>query len=287
MKRLALALGAVALLALALAAWVWSGLPARGEVAALAERNPGRTRLMLQREEEARSRGRAARELQTSVPLSAVSRHLIHAVLASEDQKFFGHAGVDWTALQDSLQKNVEKRRFARGGSTITQQLAKNLYFGTAKTPLRKLRELVVARWLEEDLTKPRILSLYLNVIEWGDGVYGCEEAARRWYGKPAAALTEREAAGLAAMIPNPRRLNPVANPARHERAARRVLWLMAKAGYLGRDTRALGAEPPAEEVPEEEPEAAVEPTPEPESTPPAATPGPGGAEPAHEPSRP
>jgi monofunctional glycosyltransferase len=257
MKRLALALGAALALALALAAWVWSGLPGRAAVAALAERNPGRTRLMQQREEEARARGRVARVRQTSVPLSAVSRHLIHAVLASEDQKFFGHAGVDWTAIQDSLQKDVGKRRFARGGSTITQQLAKNLYFGSAKTPLRKLRELVVARWLEDDLTKPRILSLYLNVIEWGDGVYGCEEAARRWYGKPAAALTEKEAAGLAAMIPNPRRLNPEASAARHERATRRVLWLMAKAGYLGRDTAALGAEPPPEEVPEEELEGA------------------------------
>jgi monofunctional biosynthetic peptidoglycan transglycosylase len=272
MRRLALALGALTLVALALAAWVGAGLPARAEVSALAERDPGRTRLMLQREEEARTRGRASRARQTPVPLSAVSRHLIHAVLATEDQKFFGHAGVDWTAIQDSLEKNVEKRRFARGGSTITQQLAKNLYFGTAKTPLRKLRELVVARWLEQDLTKPRILSLYLNVIEWGDGVYGCEEAARRWYGKPAAALTETEAAGLAAMIPNPRRLNPAVNAARHERATRRVLWLMAKAGYLGRDTASLGAEPPPEVVPEDE---------EAESPPPEATAPPGEPEPA------
>ena len=88
------------------------------------------------------------------MPLVAVSRHLIHAVLASEDQKFFGHAGVDWEAIQESLEKDVEARRFARGGSTITQQLAKNLFFGTQKTPVRKLRELVVARWLEQDLSK-------------------------------------------------------------------------------------------------------------------------------------
>ena len=264
MRRLALSLAALAAVALALGAWVWSGLPSRAEVRALALRTPGRTRLMQEREEEARSRGRAGHSRQTPVPLAGVSRHLIHAVLASEDQRFFGHEGVDWTALQESLQKDVEKRRFVRGGSTITQQLAKNLYFGTAKTPLRKLRELVVARWLEQDLSKPRILSLYLNVIEWGDGVYGCEEAARRWYGKPAAALSEREAAGLAAMIPNPRRLNPATSPARHERATRRVLWLMAKAGYLGRDTAPLGAEPPPEEVPEEgEPEGA-EPAPDP-----------------------
>ncbi len=276
----------------ALFAWAWAGLPARSEVRALDARNPGKTRLMLQREEEAREKGRSGRGRQSWVPLSAVSRHLIHAVLAAEDQKFFGHAGVDWRAIQDSIEKNVEKGRFARGGSTITQQLAKNLYFGTGKTPIRKLRELVVTQWLEADLGKARILALYLNVIEWGDFVYGCEAAAQRWYGKPAAALTETEAAGLAAMIPNPRRLNPQVNAARHERATRRVLWLMAQAGYLGRDAAPLGAEPPPVIVPEDEeapPEASPDhprsrllhrrrktpapeqtPTPSPEPTPPS-----------------
>jgi monofunctional biosynthetic peptidoglycan transglycosylase len=196
------------------------------------------------------------------VPLSAVSRQLIHAVLAAEDQRFFGHAGVDWEAIQSSIQKDVEKGRLARGGSTITQQLAKNLYFGTGKTLTRKLRELVVARWLEADLTKIRILTLYLNVIEWGDGVYGVEAAARDWYGKPAAALSPSEAAGLVAMIPNPRRINPRVAAARHQRATRRVLWLMAQAGYLGRDVAGLGAEPPPEPVDEEEEPPAAEPEP-------------------------
>jgi monofunctional biosynthetic peptidoglycan transglycosylase len=254
MKRLVLAAAAAALAVVVLGlAWVWSGLPARSQVRALRDTNPGRTRLMLEREQQAQARGRRARSTQAWVPLSAVSRHLIHAVVASEDQAFFGHAGVDWKAIQQSIEKNVEKRRFARGGSTITQQLAKNLYFGTAKTPQRKLRELVVTRWLEADLTKVRILALYLNVIEWGDGVYGCAAAARHWYGKPAAALTEAEAAGLAAMIPNPRRINPSVSPARHERATRRVLWLMAQAGYLGRDAAPLGAEPPPEPIPEDD----------------------------------
>jgi monofunctional glycosyltransferase len=243
---------AVAVL-LALAAWVWLGLPARSEVRGLAQTNPARTRLMEQREAEAKARGRKARVVQSWVPLSRVSRHLIHAVLASEDQNFFGHEGVDWKALEESIERNVEKRRFARGGSTITQQLAKNLYFGTSKTVSRKLRELVVTRWLEADLSKARILALYLNLIEWGDGVYGCEAAARHWYGKPASDLSPAEAAGLAAMIPNPRRLNPQVNPARHERATGRVLWLMGQAGYIGRDVAGLGAEPPAETVTEDE----------------------------------
>jgi len=136
----------------------------------------------------------------------------------------------------------------------------------------------VVAQWLEADLTKPRILALYLNLIEWGEGVYGCEAAARSWYGKPASDLSADEAAGLAAMIPNPRRLNPRASAARHERATRRVLWLMALAGYLGRDAAGLGAEPPPEPVPPEEEDAGdAEAPPAPE----AASPTPLGSPPA------
>jgi len=262
-------LGRLAILALlvlaALAAWVAVGLPSRRDVRALARGNPGKTRLMEQREEEARAKGRRPRTAQTWVPLSAVSRHLIHAVIASEDQTFFGHEGVDWRAIQESIERDVEKRRFARGGSTITQQLAKNLYFGTARNPTRKLREMVVARWLEDDLTKARILAVYLNVIEWGDGIYGCEAAARQWYGKSASALSEMEAAGLAAMIPNPRRINPRVSPERHRRATRRVLWLMARAGYIGRDVAGLGAEPPDEPVGEDaEENADVPPEPSP-----------------------
>lgn len=284
-RRRALALLAAAVAAsAALAGWVWSGLPARAEVRALAKRPPAKTRLMQQREQEARARGRRVpRAAPVFVPLGSVSRHLIHAVLASEDQKFFGHEGVDWKAIQESLEKNVERRRFARGGSTISQQLAKNLFFGTAKTPVRKLRELVVTRWLEEDLTKARILALYLNVIEWGDFVYGCEAAARHWYGKPASELVEAEAAGLAAMIPNPRRLNPRASPERHERATRRVLWLMARAGYIARDVAPLGAEPPPELLPDEdeqpEPPPVLEPSPTPSAPAPTPTPSPPGAQ--------
>jgi monofunctional biosynthetic peptidoglycan transglycosylase len=259
-------------------AWVWVGLPSRSEVRALATASPTRTRLMDQRAEEARAKGRRPRVAQSWVPLSRVSRHLIHAVLASEDQNFFGHEGVDWKAIEESIERNVEKRRFARGGSTITQQLAKNLYFGTRKSLLRKARELVVTQWLEADLRKARILALYLNLIEWGDGVYGCEAAARHWYGKPASDLSAGEAAGLAAMIPNPRRLNPRVNAARHERATRRVLWLMGLAGYIGRDVAGLGAEPPPVPVPPEEEEPPVE---EAGEVPPAVegvAPGPPGA---------
>jgi monofunctional glycosyltransferase len=270
MRRLSTRLVVAAFIVLAaLLAWVWLGLPARSEVRALATTNPARTRLMEQRAEEARAKGRRARVAHSWVPLARISRHLIHAVLASEDQGFFGHEGVDWKAIEESIERDVEKRRFARGGSTITQQLAKNLYFGTRKSLVRKVRELVVTRWLEADLSKTRILALYLNLIEWGDGVYGCDAAARYWYGKPASDLSATEAAGLAAMIPNPRRLNPRVNAARHERATRRVLWLMGQAGYIGRDVAGLGAEPPPETVAEDE-----EPEPATAATPPATGPG-------------
>jgi monofunctional glycosyltransferase len=229
--------------------YVVAGLPPRSEVKALAKKNPGRTGLMRQREAEAKAAGRRPRFEQSWVPLARVSRNLIHAVISSEDQKFFGHEGVDWEAIQASLEKDLEKRRFAVGGSTISQQLVKNLFFTTHKSLTRKLREVLVVRWLEADLSKKRILEIYLNSIEWGDGIYGCDAAARRYFGTPAADLSPEQAAGLAGMIPNPRRIHPELSPARFARAQKRVLWLMAQAGYIKRDLGALGAEPPAEPV--------------------------------------
>jgi monofunctional biosynthetic peptidoglycan transglycosylase len=238
--------------------WIAVGLPPRADVRSLAKEKPGKTALMRQREQEARRDDRKARVSQRWVSLSQVSSHLLHAVLASEDQRFFGHGGVDWTAVRESVEDNVERGRLWRGGSTLTQQLAKNLFLGTSRTPARKARELVVTRWIEEDLTKPRILTLYVNVIEWGNGIYGCEAAARHWYGKSAASLTMEEAAGLAAMIPNPRRINPEVNPRWFARARKRVLGLMERSGYIGREVAGLGSRPPevAEPAPVVEPEA-------------------------------
>jgi monofunctional glycosyltransferase len=277
LRRLALGLlAAVVLAAAGLAALVATGLPARAEVRALARANPTGTSLMRQRDMEARRAGRAPRHVQQWIPIARVSRHLIHAVITAEDARFFGHAGVDWDAVRESAEANWQRGRFARGGSTITQQLAKNLFFTTEKSLLRKLRELVIARWLEQELSKRRILELYLNVIEWGDGLYGCEAAARRYYRRSSAELSEAEAAGMAAMIPSPRRLNPLVSPERHARAQRRVLWLMARAGYAQKTAATIGAEPPPEPVeePDAEPRAAPEgPTPPPETALPAPSP--------------
>ena len=252
MRRVLLVLCAAVL---AFVVYVAAGLPSRGDVQRLARSNPERTSVMRQREQEARKAGRPHRIQQSWTPLSRMSRHLVHAVLASEDQKFFGHEGVDWEAVEKVIDEERKGFTFARGGSTITQQLAKNLFFTTHRSVVRKLREAVAARWLEEELGKRRILELYLNVIEWGDGIYGAQAAAQRYYGKPASALDETEAAGLAAMIPNPRRINPRVNPKRHAQAQRRVLWLMRGAGYLKRETGGLGAEPPPVEVEDEDEE--------------------------------
>jgi len=262
----------VVLAGLLYAGWVVGGLPSRAEVRALGRTNPGVTSLMRQREEEARRAHRPYRRVQVWVPISSVSRHLIHAVIAAEDQKFFGHEGVDWEAMKKSVEADRARGGFVRGGSTITQQLAKNLFFTTHKSITRKLRELVVARWLEHDLSKKRILELYLNVIEWGDGTYGAQAAARRYYAKPVSDLDPAEAAGLAAMIPNPRRINPLVDPRRLARAQRRVLWLMATAGYIERDAAGLGTEPPPppEPVDADEDEA---PPPPPAALPPATPP--------------
>ena len=144
------------------------------------------------------------------MPYSRISQHLKKAVIVTEDAAFWQHQGIDYDALRESMEVNWERGEFARGASTITQQLAKNLYLSPSKNPMRKLRELIIARRLEAELKKARILELYLNVIEWGDGVYGAEAAARNYFQKRAIDLTPSEAALLAAIIVNPRVMNPV-----------------------------------------------------------------------------
>jgi monofunctional biosynthetic peptidoglycan transglycosylase len=152
-------------------------------------------------------------------PLSAIDPKLRWAVVTAEDARFFVHDGIDWEATFDALRTNLERGRYARGGSTITQQLAKNLFLSREKSLLRKVREAALAWRLEATLPKRRILELYLNVAEWGPGVYGAEQAARHYLGHPAAYLTWGEAATLAAVLPSPvNKLNPDRAPGRVRR---------------------------------------------------------------------
>ena len=190
----------------ALLAYAYLTLP---DVRQLKTANPAATAFMELRDGEARAKGRTPRRVQRWVGYNRISPDLKRAVLVAEDDAFWQHEGVDFGQLQESIETDWVRGRLARGGSTITQQLAKNLYLSPSKNPLRKLRELVIARRLEAELKKARILELYLNVIEWGDGVYGVESASRAYFQKSAAELGPSEAALLAAAIVNPRLLNP------------------------------------------------------------------------------
>ncbi|MEX2490469.1 MAG: monofunctional biosynthetic peptidoglycan transglycosylase [Nitrospirales bacterium] len=171
--------------------------------------NPKVTALMQQRKEEAKDTGNTLRIDYRWVSLSKIPKHVRMAVLVAEDGAFYSHAGVDWHEVWASVETNLEKGRIVRGGSTITQQLAKNLYLSTSRDPIRKLKELLITWMLEARLGKKRILELYLNIIEWGPGMFGIEAAAQRHFHKPASQLTREEAARLAAVIPSPLRRRP------------------------------------------------------------------------------
>ncbi len=206
------------------AAYIYVTLP---DVRALRTSNPDSTAFQRLRAREARTKGQEPRRVQHWVTYGQISPHLIRAVLAAEDSKFWRHEGVDFDQIKESVELNIERRAFARGASTITQQLAKNLYLSPSKNPIRKIRELLIARRLEAELPKHRILELYLNTIEWGDGIYGAEAAARTHLRKSASQLSPREAALLAAAIVSPRVLDPGRPSARlrrrQEMIARRV----------------------------------------------------------------
>ncbi len=239
--------------ALALVAMVaWAGFRAAAvDVGALRGRVPRRTAMMLRREAEARAAGRTPRTVQRWVPYGSISPYLRRAVLVAEDDAFFQHGGLDWNEIKASARKDLEQRRFSRGGSTITQQLAKNLWLGPERTPWRKLEELFLALRLEHTLSKRRIFELYLNLIEWGDGVYGIEAAANRWYGTSAAALDAEQSVRLAAVIINPRRYAPTAPTRRIERRVRLIASRLRRRGALDdAQYRAIvGLPPPAPAV--------------------------------------
>ena len=216
--------GPVVAAGFAVLAYIWMTVP---DVRPLKTTNPSTTAFMELRAEEALADGHPAKHLQRWIAYNHISKDLQRAVLVAEDDTFWQHEGVDFEQLQESLQRDWLRGRFVRGGSTITQQLAKNLYLSPSKNPLRKLRELVIARRLEAELKKARILELYLNVIEWGDGVWGAEAAARTYFGKSAAALGPAESALLAAAIINPRVLNPARPTARLLRRQQLILRRM------------------------------------------------------------
>ena len=206
MRTLVRVLIATPAIGFALLSYLYLTLP---DVRPLKTENPTTTAWMELRDREAAAKGRSPRRVQRWVSYSHVSPNLKRAVLVAEDDAFWQHEGIDFEQLQESIEKDWARGRLLRGGSTITQQLAKNLYLSPSKDPQRKLRELIIARRLEAELKKARILELYLNVIEWGDGIYGVEAASRTYFQSTAASLGPSESALLAAAIVNPRLLNP------------------------------------------------------------------------------
>jgi monofunctional glycosyltransferase len=185
------------------------------DVRPLATVNPSTTAFMALRASEAKRAGKPPRTVQRWLPYRRISPNLTRAVLVAEDAAFWQHDGVDYDELQNSIEVDWARGQLVRGASTITQQLAKNLYLSPSRSPLRKFRELIIARRLEAELRKSRILELYLNVIEWGDGIYGVDAAARAYFNTSASSLTEAQAALLAGAIINPRVLNPARPTAR------------------------------------------------------------------------
>lgn len=202
-------------------------------VTSLKKSCPQKTAFMKYREKVWQEKGVKRKITNIWVPLSRVSPYVMKAVIIAEDDKFWSHEGFDFEAMQKALEKDIKKKKFKAGGSTISQQLAKNLYLSPSKNPIRKLKEAILTWRLERNLSKRRIMELYLNVAEWGDGIYGIEAAARKHYGKSAAGLTARESAVLAAVIPNPRRYRTDGTSRYVGNQSERIYQIMVRRGIV------------------------------------------------------
>ncbi|MCM2304731.1 MAG: monofunctional biosynthetic peptidoglycan transglycosylase [Elusimicrobia bacterium] len=200
------------------------------DVSPLKNRPPATTAYIELRKRQAAAKGRKLDLRWTWVPAGAISENLRKAVVTAEDDEFWRHDGVDWAAIRAAYERNRKAGRFAAGGSTITMQLARNLYLSPSKNPLRKAKEILIARRLERELGKRRVLELYLNVVEWGKGVFGCEAAARAYFAKSCADLSHEEAVAMAVVLPNPRRWNPAKRGPYVERNSRRIMGRMEAA---------------------------------------------------------
>ena len=226
MKRFFLALIVVVL------AWLAWEVVTFPNVARLSKEQPKTTAFMERRKKELRAAGKSDALEWKWVPYGRISASLRRAVLVAEDDNFYEHEGVDVDAMRDAFERNWKRRKVTAGGSTITQQLAKNLYLSPSRNPLRKVKEYFIARSLEKHLTKKRILEIYLNVVEMGERVYGAEAAARHYFDKSASALSPREAALLAGCLPNPRIMNPGSPNKRLRWRQSMILSRMRRWGY-------------------------------------------------------
>ncbi len=198
----------------------------------LKEIQPIPTAFMEYRQEEWAEHNREMEITHKWVPISKISPNVIKAVLIGEDDKFWNHDGFDVTGMEQAIERSLKKGSVA-GGSTISQQLSKNLYLSPSKNPVRKVKEAIITWRIENTLSKRRILEIYLNVAEWGDGIFGIEAAARHYYHKSAKNLTGREAARLAAVLPNPIKYNPTGNQKYVKNRARIIYKIMKRRGVV------------------------------------------------------
>ena len=270
-------LSALAVLALLLAAWVGVSFYTLPSVAPLAK--PGVSVTITVKDWQGKGHPFVVGPRNPRwTPYGAFPAALKKAVVASEDANFYSHEGVDYEAIREAIKADLRQGKFVRGGSTITQQVAKNLFLTREKTLIRKVKELVLARRLDDALSKSRILELYLNVVEFGPMVYGVGHGAQYYFGKPPSALTVRECAFLAAMLPGPKVYNPYRKMDRVMRRSDRILRRMVSARMITREEYdAAVAEVPNLAGLAREGEKTLE-TPPPEENPPAETPGEGPA---------
>jgi monofunctional glycosyltransferase len=216
-----------------LAGWLgWEALT-WPDVKALATRPPVTTAFIERYKERERAAGRAAKVAMRWTPYTAMSPDLKRAVLVAEDINFFSHHGFDWGEIRIAVEDALHDSEAPRGASTITQQLVKNLWLSPSRNPLRKIKETILTLQLERTLGKRRILELYLNVVEFGPGIYGAGAAAERYFGKPAADLGEEESAQLAASLPRPRSWHPGSRSAAYQRYVTAIRARMDKAEFL------------------------------------------------------
>ena len=219
---------------LALGAWLAWETVTWPDVKALATRAPATTAFIELYKERERQAGRAPRVAFRFTPYGTISPHIKRAVLVAEDINFFSHRGFDWGQIRSAVEEALDDKKEApRGASTITQQLAKNLWLSPSRNPLRKVKEAILTWQLERSLSKRRILELYLNVVEFGPGIYGAGPAAERYFGKPAADLGEDEAALLAASLPRPSQWHPGVTRRAYQRYTSSIRSRMDKAEFL------------------------------------------------------
>jgi monofunctional biosynthetic peptidoglycan transglycosylase len=203
------------------------------DLSKLKKENPGKTSFMKYRENEFRKKGKKFRINQVWVPLSRVSPYLVKAVLIGEDDKFWRHEGFDYEAIEKAIEKDIKAKRFKLGGSTISQQLAKNLYLSPSKNLFRKAAEAFITWRMEKVLSKRRILEIYLNVVEWGEGIFGAEAASQHYFGKSSSDLSPEDAARLAAVLPNPRRYNAAGEQGYVVRRSSLIYSIMVRRGIV------------------------------------------------------